>query len=352
MRARVLAGGASVSADSVVTTERTVTKLADGVYVIRHADPAPGFVNGNTTVIVGDQEVLVVDACFTSAAAREDIAEIRRTTDRPVRYVLNTHWHQDHAAGDSDYLEAFPGAAIVAQAETAKMLASTSPTLATDVLRDGTKVKEVLEKRLSTGKAGDGSPLTPELRQRAERQLAQVEDLLRQAKGYRQQLPTLTFDRELTLDLGGREADIRHWGRGNTSGDAFVYLPKEKILVAGDLLVHPVPYAFDGYPGEWIETLRRLDALDARTIVPGHGEVLHDEAYLHAVIDLLESVVAQVDAELRRNTEASLEDVQKAVDLDPLRQRIAGDDTMARGQFDLSIREHLVGLVYHELKQR
>ena len=62
---------------------------------------------------------------------------------------------------------------------------------------------------------------------------------------------------------------MKFLGRGNTGGDAVVYLPKEKIVIAGDLVVYPIPYVYDGYPSEWIQTLQNLGQLDADTIVPG-----------------------------------------------------------------------------------
>ncbi len=82
------------------------------------------------------------------------------------------------------------------------------------------------------------------------------------------------------IDVGNREVQIKFLGRGNTAGDAVVYLPKEKIVVAGDLIVYPIPYIYDGYPTEWIQTLQNLAQLDADSIVPGHGPILHDKTYV------------------------------------------------------------------------
>lgn len=91
--------GLPVSADSIFSKERVVTKLAEGVYTIRHIDPYPGWVHGNTTVIIGEREVFVVDSTQLFSSALEDISQIRKWTDKPVRYLLNTHWHQDHNGG-------------------------------------------------------------------------------------------------------------------------------------------------------------------------------------------------------------------------------------------------------------
>jgi cyclase len=105
-----------------------------------------------------------------------------------------------------------------------------------------------------------------------------------------------------------------------------VYLPKEKILAAGDLLVHPIPYTFDGYPAEWAQTLQRMALLDAVTIVPGHGAVQHDKVFLNLTADLLQSAVDQVRARIRQIGHPgfhSVDDVKASVDLTPFRQKFA-----------------------------
>jgi len=106
--------------------------------------------------------------------------------------------------------------------------------------------------------------------------------------------PDLPFDDQMIFERGKRTIVVQWMGRGNTEGDAMVWLPEEKVLVTGDVLVAPIPYAFDSPMIDWIETLRRIKVLKAKTIVPGHGAVQHDEAYLDQVIALLEDTVEAV----------------------------------------------------------
>src|SRR5262245_57780021 len=110
--------------DSAVTTTRTITQLADGIYEIRHPDAPDGFPQSNTTVITSEKGVLVVDSCLLPSTAREDIAQIRKWTNKPVLYLLNTHWHFDHTLGNASYVEAFPQVQIIAQKETQKTIAA------------------------------------------------------------------------------------------------------------------------------------------------------------------------------------------------------------------------------------
>lgn len=133
---------------------------------------------------------------------------------------------------------------------------------------------------------------------------------------------------------------IKHLGRGNTAGDAIVYLPKEKILITGDLLDHPVPYLSGGYPSELITILQSIAQLDAETIVPGHGRVLHDKSHLYKVIDFVRIVVSEVSKEVHRlgssttNFDRVQESVLKAIDVEAWRQSFAGDDKADRDFFD------------------
>ncbi|MEO8505264.1 MAG: MBL fold metallo-hydrolase [Acidobacteriota bacterium] len=342
---------APVLADTSRTRARAVTQLADGVYTIRHVDPFPGYVHGNTTVIIGDREVFVVDSCNTSAAAKEDIAQIRQWTAKPVRWVLNTHWHQDHNAGNKDYLEAFPGVAILAHTETKAMLDATTPHVSADGVRILSDALEQTKKTLARGKGATGKPLSDAGRKDLEEQIAAGPSMLESLRTYVYQPPTMAFEESLTIDLGGREVQVTHPGRGNTGGDAIAYLPKERILIVGDLVVHPVPFTFDGYPSDWVHTLDTLAAFDATTIVPGHGEVEHDKTYLLALRSLLQSVVSQVNAQVLRNSEVTLDEVKKQFDIKNLRQKTLGEDKEDAYFFDYAMAS-FTSLAFYEAKQR
>jgi len=330
--------------------ERQVTKLAEGAYSIGHPNSNDGNVNGNTTVIIGDREVFVVDSCYSPSAAREDIAQIRKWTDKPVGFLLNTHFHNDHNNGNKAYLDAFPSLAIVAQEETKRDM---------DLIQPGNIERE--PKQLGTaiaafkqGKDPRGNPLSEDDKKQVQAMLPGLEEALADSKTMVYTPPTLTFTDKIDVNLGNREVQVKHLGRGNTPGDAIVYLPKEKILVAGDLLVHPIPYTFDGYPAEWAQTLQRMALLDAVTIVPGHGAVQHDKAFLNLTADLLQSAVDQVRARIRQIGHPgfhSVDDVKASVDLTPFRQKFAGDDKDLQAEFD-DMAAHLVKIVFSEAAQR
>lgn len=332
--------------DSVYSEKRTVTQIGNGIFVIRHKDSPDGNLNGNTTVIIGEREVFVVDSCFQVSAALEDIAQIKQWTGKPVRYLLITHWHNDHNMGNGAYFQAFPGLEIVAHDDTRRDMYRTPNTAGRFVYQIS-----VLVERLATGKGADGNPMSDKEIASTKKRLDGKRQILEELKHFVYQAPNVTFDREMDVDLGGREIRVIHPGRGTTSGDAVVYLPAEKILVAGDLVTHPVLFTYDGFPTDWITTLDSLAALDIKTIVPGHGAILDGKAYLLLCREFLQSAVDQVFARLRELTKTiekpSVADVAKGVDLSSFRPRFVGHSPDSLDDFDQAAAA-LVKVVYNE----
>jgi cyclase len=328
--------------DTVSTTARSTEQLADGVYAIRHEDAPDAFPQGNTTVIVGEREALVVDSCYLPSSAQADVAQIREWTTKPVRYLVNTHWHYDHTMGNGVYRDAFPGMTIVAHVETRKQIGGYNPQWFQNFPKRGDQFRQAI----TTGKDANGRALTAGEIAEYESALAGLDPVGKefQPLATRTDLaPDVGFDRELAIDLGGREVRLLHLGRGNTAGDVVCFLPSEKILVAGDLLDHPVPYLGGGYPVDEIATLEALARLGAETMVPGHGMVLQGDdgkAYLGQVIEFLRAVVAAVDAEIHRAGagQGKLDAVKAAVlasfPVAEWRERFAGDDQEARDFFE------------------
>ena len=331
-------------------SERKITQLAQGVYEIQHRDANDGFAGGNTTVIIGTRQVLVVDTGFRPSEANEDIDQIRRWTDKPVSFVLNTHFHNDHNLGNRAYMKAFPAVTIVAQVETRKDMDRFGPGSRDRVERGADRLRVML----AGGKRPDGTALSDADKRAISGSLEHRAGVIDELKDYSFQGATLAFDDRLTIDLGDREVELEFLGRGNTSGDAIAYLPKEKIAIVGDLVVSPLPYFYDGYPSEWARTLQRVSQLGASTIVPGHGPVMHDNAYIELVEALLDSAVTQMDRVLRATGPAmsrTLDDYKSQIDLSSFRARFAKNDKDSEEAFD-AMAADLVRLVYREAALR
>lgn len=220
--------------------------------------------------------------------------------------------------------------------------------------KDSYGVEQILRKMLETGKTQDGRVLSEDDKREVKDALAGRPAMIEELRKVTFQSATLTFDHDFSIDIGNREVQVKFLGRGNTPGDAVVYLPKEKILVAGDLVAYPLPNVYDGYPAEWIQTLQNLAQLDAEAIVPGHGPILHDKTYVYLLRDLMRSAVDQMNEKLRQTAPAmfqTLDDVKGSVDLTPFRQRFAGDDKDLAAAFD-DVAARLVKLVFEEASLR
>ncbi len=339
----------SLFGDSTSTKARKVNRLADGIWEIRHPDAPDGFPQSNTTVIVGDRSVLVVDSCLLPSTTRQDIEQIKEWTKKPVTFLVNTHWHFDHTLGNATYAAAFPGVQIIAHTATQKTIAEYNQGAADRYHTREERFKKVLD----TGKAPDGTPLTAADRKDYEESLAGLAPVVAEFKGVVQLNPNITFDHELNIDLGNRPVQIRFLGRGNTAGDTIVYLPNEKILVTGDLLDHPVPYMFGGFPVEFVDTLHRLAQFDVQTVVPGHGDVLHDNQYILLSADVMRAVNEEVLKEINQGkTEDEIKEaVPRVLDQAAWRAKFIGDNTEDAGFFDQAF-AGLVKTSYRELSER
>lgn len=337
------------TADAQLTSSKTRTtqKIAEGVYVIIHKDAPDTFPQGNTIVVIGEKEVLVVDSCLLPSSAKEDIADIKKWTNKPVRYLVNTHWHFDHTNGNGDYAAAFPGLIVIAQRETARMIANFNP--AELLIYPGRK--ERFQKYLETGKDPDGLPLSDVLRKDIEVSLIGLDEVVAEFKNVVLHPADITFTDELSLDLGKRLVQIKFLGRGNTAGDTVVYLPDDKIAAVGDLLDHPVPYFFGGFPSELPATLKRIDAMDIAQIVPGHGQVLHDKTYLNMVVSLLGEVNWLIRELVEKKPGIKLEEVRQIsrqrIDAAAWKKKFAGDNKENGDYFDESF-DSLISVAYKE----
>lgn len=139
--------------------------------------------------------------------------------------------------------------------------------------------------------------------------------------------PNLLFDDALSRDLGnGRMVEIRNQGRANSPNDLSIYLPAERVLFAGDILVHPLPYVGGSYPGPWIDVLRRLEALPVTALVPGHGPVMADHSHTRRVREAFETARSRIETLYRagRNLTQAQQEVDLA-DLRPLFRNREGD---------------------------
>jgi cyclase len=324
LSAAVLVGAASMPAEMPAERMYQTAELGPGIYAFICPETKGPVPSGNVTAIVGDDGVLVVDSGRFPTLARRMVAEIRRKTNQPVRYLVHTHWHLDHMVGDGAFRAAFPGATVIATDFTRRKMLEKQVGYLRDVEKNDQEYLTGIEAMLAKGTREDGSPIPEDAKAYFRSMAADIRLEMSELAGARVVEPSLTFDKALTVYLGRREIRIAFLGDGNTAGDTVVYVPDSKVVATGDLLVSPVPYGYGCHPAAWIETLKKLMTLDATAIVPGHGPVMRDWTYARQVIAVLEAVRAQVNEAVREG--ATLDQTRQRVNLDAYREGFAGDD--------------------------
>ena len=229
-------------------------------------------INCNAAVIVLDDGVLVVDTHSKPSAARALMAQIKGVTDKPVKYVVDSHFHWDHYQGNEAYPAAWPqGVQIIASEATRESIEQRGiPRVKNAILA---VPKEIDTLRTDLAKATDSARRTA-----LQDNLNQAEQYLGELKSMQVALPTVTFDRSLILHGKSRTVQILWLGKAHTDGDVFVYLPAERFIATGDALHGWTPFMNDSYPQDWIRTLKAVEQLDFEYALGGHGDVFRGKA--------------------------------------------------------------------------
>ena len=321
--------------------------VAPGVYVFVTPPYGDVGLDGNSVVITSRDGVLVFDTNGTPAAAEAVLAEIRKITDQPVRFVVNSHWHWDHWYGTEVYRRAFPGVRVIAHEKTRELMAGPAiefnrPGLESDL----PGFLDDLGKRVASAETQTPPPASLE---RMKAALTTGRFFLDQKRSVHHVLPDLTFRDSMTIHLGEREIRILNFGRAVTPGDAMLYLPKEKIAVTGDLLVNPVAFALGVYPSGWLHALEQIDALDATVLIPGHGEPLRDRTLLRATMDVFRELLRQGKDARARGLDPDKAREEILPSLERLRATIVGDDARQKQLFGIYLVDWFLHRVYDEL---
>src|SRR5580700_11083350 len=243
-------------------------KIADGVYYATGIVPGLG---SNNVVLVNDTDVLVVDTGTSPAAARAFVEDIKKLTDKPIRYVVNTHWHYDHTDGNQIF---GPEVQIIATDYLYQMLATVDvlhrePFLTSQVTTLSARVDALTGQIAAEGNAQQKAAL--------QKDLADAQRLQQQNNEIKVTPPNIHYSTKMVLNRGGREIDMLFLGRGHTGGDTVVFLPKERIVCTGDLMESRLAYMGDAFFSEWITTLEALKKLDFALGLPGHGTPFRDK---------------------------------------------------------------------------
>ena len=242
-------------------SDSELTKLNDSVFA-RIVSP-DGNAVGNSGVVVFDQSVLIFDTHFTPEAGAALLAAIRTSTPKPIRYVINSHWHADHTHGNQVFADAF----LIASANARRdVLQIDLPSLNRTMSITQTQLRKLRQEMAKSADPSQSGPLREQIKAR--------EDYAQTMSKLKLMAPFMVLDDGLIIRDGKQEARILFLGAGHTDGDIVCFLPAHKIAFVGDLLFNrAIPNVQDANILEWMKTLREIMKLDAEKFVPGHGPI-------------------------------------------------------------------------------
>lgn len=267
-------------------------KMADGVYAALARPQA--LINSNAVIFENAEDILIVDTHASPSAAAALTAQIRKqVTPKPVRYVVNTHFHGDHTQGNPMYRKLAPHADFLASTATRDLMSQlAAPRLKASVEQASASLDDYRVK-LSAAKTSQEKSYYQEM-------ISQTTAYIGEMKNFVPELPNIAFDRDLVVYDKAHEIHLAFRGRAHTAGDVVAFCPQKKVMASGDLLEGLVPNIADGYPREWPRTLRALLDLPFDQAAGGHGDIQHGRDRLNQMAAYIEELTALVDSGKRQ----------------------------------------------------
>jgi len=281
----------------------TLEKMAPGVTGAVSFPAAQ--TNCNAVIFELSDSLLVVDTHSKPSAAASLIAQIRKDlSPKPVRFLVNSHFHWDHTQGNISYRKSFPQLRVIASETTRRLLTErAAPTLKSSLESAG---KSLEAWRQNLAKASD-----PAEKAYWQRMVSDTESFLKEMRDYTPDLPDLTVRGDLILHDKAQELQVVFRGRGHTAGDVSVWSPSRKAIATGDLAHGSLPYMGDGYPKDWPITLAGLGMLEFDKLLGGHGGVLNGRERLDQMRTYIEELCVRVEAGVQRGR--SLDQLQQEI---------------------------------------
>jgi cyclase len=281
----------------------TIEKVADGVFAALAKPQA--LTNSNAAIFVLDRDVLVVDAHSKPSAAAALLAQIRKeVTDKPVRYLVNSHFHWDHTQGDVTYKKANAKIEIIASDATKQLMMTLQRDRLKESLDSVPGLIDAVRSRLSRATAAQE-------REWCNEQLRQLTAYQQEMKDYPLELPTVTFARTHVIKDRSGELQLAFNGKAHTAGDIQVFSPSKKVVAAGDAIIGFLPNLNDGFPRPWPKTIDTVSAWKFDHIIAGHGPVQHGRGRMGQFRNYIEDLTARIERAKKAGT--PLAELQKTI---------------------------------------
>ncbi len=310
---------------------RTV-KISDSIYQFEPANQLNDFVDGNCTAFIGKTGVFLADAMQKPYYANAAIQELSKLTRLPVKYIFITHWHGDHNMALGVWKKKFPGLIVISHTETKKSMQ--------DNIREMGEIKkgypdfilpseQALKDRLNF----DSSKMTDYDFKRLSNTVAELKKIVSYKDQYNFVNPALTFTDSLIFNFDGKQLEMFHTPEAHTKGDAMLWVPSKKILITGDIIVNPIPYAFSVNHSGLITMLEHIKIMNPSILIPGHGPAETDFVYTDQLISLLKDFETAFTTAISKYEKPKFPDLKKDIALEKHRQLFAGDDEVKNWAF-------------------
>jgi cyclase len=301
-----------------------IQKVADGVYAAI-AQPA-AVLNCNAVIFENSEDLLVVDTHSKPSAVVSLVSQLRaEVTKKPVRYVVNSHFHWDHSQGTPAYRKMDPHAQVISSEATRRLLAENGAERLKQSLEQMRGNLDRIEKQRSQTKDTNQARALQEQEQGIKAYLAEMAN-------YTPELPNLTFERDLVLHDKAHDLHLAFRGRAHTLGDIVVFCPQKKVVATGDMIHSMLPFIGDGFPREWPQTMKSVAELPFDFVAGGHGPVQRGKDRLREMAGYIEEVTGLVE----REKEKPLAQLQSSIVPSSLKTISGGYGKFLLGNFSAS----------------
>ncbi len=263
-----------------------IQKVAPGVYGAVAKPEA--VINCNAAIFENANDLLIVDTHSKPSAVIALVVQLKReVTNKPVKYVVNSHFHWDHTQGGPAYRRLNPAPQLISSETTRRLLSENG----------AARLKASLEEvkgNLARTEARIAATKDQAEASRLEGDAIQMRSYIAEMNNYTPELPDTTFDRDLILHDKEHELHLAFRGRAHTLGDIVVFCPEKKVVATGDMIHSSLPFIADGYPRDWPKTMRTIAEFPFDHVIGGHGKIQPGKTYLNGMANYIEEITERV----------------------------------------------------------
>ena len=278
-------------------------KVADGIYAAISRSQA--LINCNAVIFEQEKDLLIVDTHSKPSAVVSLVAQLKKeVSQKPVKYIVNSHFHWDHTQGAPTYKRIAPHADIVSSEITRKLISANGAQRLKDSVEAARAALPGYNEKSAQAK-------TPQEKTHYQQVALETQGYINEMKNYQPELPNVTFDSDLMIHDKAHDLHLAFRGRGHTEGDVVVFCPQKKVIATGDLMHGFAPYIADGFPLAWPTTLQAVAMFPFEHLVGGHGAVQHSRERLYNMAGYIEELAELVGRGKRSNK--TVEQLQKSI---------------------------------------